>query len=778
MVNTVVLKQWLKDYIESGDGKSWRESYQNTFEKVQVIKKKLESGYKISAENDFEFLSELLKNDANGVASKGQSNIANDVFEKIIKDTEFLNVVEKLILDPSEYSYSALNIYGSQLLNQFGSTKRPLLFNRACASCTLDVSTIVDRNKFNEFINYINEQNIIEFPAGIREKNWYQQNIYLVKKIREAFKEELDSHTTDIFWLNMFLWDIYAEKVATGFNAKSAVSYLQERYPDTYSGTVHIAAFKTPLGRELALDPKSKTPVIICDAQPPQELKLAIKKEYLETDTRHHHLSKHAKTLQMGMRAFSVIISNLDELEQFCDWYEQIGDLNFIQSNQHPKKIVEKKMNQQQALNRILFGAAGTGKTFHTINHALSIIENKTLESLEKEKRDELKKRFDEYKDQGQIKFVTFHQSFSYEDFVEGIRAETKYGVLSYEVKPGVFKEICDHAKQALVNNGLNENNFVEESINHAIENLVERAKQKELTFFTKRNIEFKVNCNQNGTLFALTSGVQRVSLLHKYIYTYLKKPSEEIIDQKSYEWAIAKSLRSEIKYDSSISTPKPFILIIDEINRGNISRIFGELITLIEDSKRQDADEALSVTLPYSKEELSVPDNVYIIGTMNSSDRSLTGLDIALRRRFTFVEMPPRPELLNGVMVDGLDLGQLLKLINQRIEVLLDRDHCIGHASFMSLKDKPTLENLSEIFKQKIIPQLQEYFFDDWNKINLVLFQNGMVTEDSEINISSLFPADAQLETDYSERKKVWRINDDAFKTIDAFKKILGLKE
>lgn len=233
-MNTVVLKQWLKDYIESGDGKSWRESYQNTFEKVQVIKKKLESGYKISAENDLVFLNELLKDGTNGIASKGQSNIKNDVFERIIKDTEFLNVVEKLILDPSENSYRALDIYGSQLLNQFGSTKRPLLFNRACASCTLDVSTIVDRKKFNEFINYINEHNIIEFPQDIREKNWYQQNIYLVQKIREAFKEELELDTTDIFWLNMFLWDIYAEKVATGFNAKSAVSYLQERYPDTY----------------------------------------------------------------------------------------------------------------------------------------------------------------------------------------------------------------------------------------------------------------------------------------------------------------------------------------------------------------------------------------------------------------------------------------------------------------------------------------------------------------------------------------------------------------
>ena len=142
--------------------------------------------------------------------------------------------------------------------------------------------------------------------------------------------------------------------------------------------------------------------------------------------------------------------------------------------------------------------------------------------------------------------------------------------------------------------------------------------------------------------------------------------------------------------------------MIVDEINRGNISRIFGELITLIEDSKRQGAEEELSVTLPYSKEEFSVPSNVYIIGTMNSSDRSLTGLDIALRRRFTFVEMPPKPELLNDIEVEGVNIGKLLEVINQHIEVLLDRDHCIGHANFMSLKNQPTLEHLASIFTQK----------------------------------------------------------------------------
>ena len=196
-MSTDILKQWFNEYLESGDGKGWRRDYESTFNKVQEIKQKLNNGYKLTAENDEVFLSELLKDDANGVASKGQSNLANNVFKQIIKDEDFLNSVEKLILEPNAESYKTLDTYGNQLLNQFGSTKRPLLFNRACASCSLDVSTIVDRKKFNEFVNYLNTHKIIEFPQEIREKNWYIQNVYLVKKIRETFKEELELSKTD-----------------------------------------------------------------------------------------------------------------------------------------------------------------------------------------------------------------------------------------------------------------------------------------------------------------------------------------------------------------------------------------------------------------------------------------------------------------------------------------------------------------------------------------------------------------------------------------------------
>ncbi|WP_230244507.1 McrB family protein [Acinetobacter sp. PW68] len=401
-------------------------------------------------------------------------------------------------------------------------------------------------------------------------------------------------------------------------------------------------------------------------------------------------------------------------------WPENYNNIDIIETNMNPSEQIK------QPLNRILFGAAGTGKTYHTINHALSIIENKPLEILEQEDRTALKLRFDQYKEQGQIKFVTFHQSFSYEDFVEGIRAETDdNGQLSYDVKAGVFKEICEDAQIEIDAKQNNVSAPIEASINSAIDQLITQAKTEEMIFHTKRGAEIKVSSNSAGTLFALTSTGSNITLSIRHIRNYLKTQSDIIVDQKSYEWAIANSLRSEVEYTKSIEKVKPYVLIIDEINRGNISRIFGELITLIEDSKRQGADDALSVTLPYSKDDFSVPDNVYIIGTMNSSDRSLTGLDIALRRRFTFIEMPPKPEFLTGVEVMGLDIRKLLEVINQRIEVLLDRDHCIGHANFMTLQKDPSLTNLAQIFKQKIIPQLQEYFFDDWSKINMVLNVN-----------------------------------------------------
>lgn len=228
---------------------------------------------------------------------------------------------------------------------------------------------------------------------------------------------------------------------------------------------------------------------------------------------------------------------------------------------------------------------------------------------------------------------------------------------------------------------------------------------------------------------------------------------------------------------------PNSKVLIIDEINRGNISRIFGELITLIEPSKRAGAKEALSVTLPYSKKPFYVPDNIYLIGTMNTADRSLAGLDIALRRRFTFKEMAPKPELLDNIYVESvIDIGQLLRKMNERIEVLLDRDHCLGHAYFMTFteanpKKVYRLDDLAFIFRQQILPLLQEYFFEDWERISWVL--NDQQKKDTKNRFLIRPKTDLIKLFGAEEAGKLldgrWQINNEAFDRIDAYLGIIN---
>ncbi len=220
------------------------------------------------------------------------------------------------------------------------------------------------------------------------------------------------------------------------------------------------------------------------------------------------------------------------------------------------------------------------------------------------------------------------------------------------------------------------------------------------------------------------------------------------------------------------------YAIFIDEINRGNISQIFGELITLIEDDKREGEDNELSATLPYSKTKLSVPSNLYIIGTMNTADRSVESLDTALRRRFSFIEMPPKPEIIktsgkfNDGIVSGINMVKLLELINSRIERLLDKDHMIGHSYFMAVIN---LNDLKNVIQNKILPLLQEYFYGDFGKIGLVVGEGFVVSDNSEIDVNT-FASFYDYDSSPFIDRQIYRVKNVAKMTDDEFIKAINM--
>lgn len=371
--------------------------------------------------------------------------------------------------------------------------------------------------------------------------------------------------------------------------------------------------------------------------------------------------------------------------------------------------------------NMILYGPPGTGKTYITATYAVLICGWYTLDTLKNMNHSKIMEIYHELEQEGRIGFTTFHQSYGYEDFIEGIRP-----VLDKEQKDG--------------------------------QNQSEEQKPEK-----SDNLEY-----------TMEAGVFKA---------FCEKAKEE--------------------------SEKPYVFIIDEINRGNISRIFGELITLIEESKRKGEADERSVILPYSGLPFSVPSNVYIIGTMNTADRSIALLDTALRRRFSFVEMMPDTEVLKDIKIEVpkmpdavdkkagnastagektgnaagnegkiiIDVQKLLEIINQRIEVLYDREHTIGHAYFCGLKENATLDGLKNIFKKSVLPLLQEYFFDDYEKIAMVLGDNQkrnrnykFIVEDNGKDIHTLFGK--ELETDMLDmlQHKRYMINEKAFDYAESY--------
>lgn len=469
-----------------------------------------------------------------------------------------------------------------------------------------------------------------------------------------------------------------------------------------------------------------------------------------------------------------------------------------------------------------------------------------------------LQQRFEELRKQGVIKFVTFHQSYSYEEFVEGIKPDLNSSELSYKLEKGSFMEICDSAKELQKEKFSYNFKFKNLSLYKILipyNDLFEYCLENDciaIGWGEEINLE---NCDNNKISELIPADyphrkqcISQLNIFKKWIDDDLKEGKDVIAiipgsintikaiakitgdysyndeiengqQQRKVEW-IKKDINisSDYVYSAKFVAPtitgmykekinennlmkllngdeeqksKNAVLIIDEINRGNISKIFGELITLIEEDKREN----MTVTLPYSKDPFTVPKNLYIIGTMNTADRSIASVDIALRRRFKFIEMMPKPELLidkndnyeitvrnsknDKTELYKINLQVLLKTLNERISYLLDPDHQIGHSYFLNLlkdengnkKDYILESDLKDVFKYEILPLLNEYFYDDWDKLLSVLIDNDKDESNKKyiIDINNSFikedPA-LSLRCDYNTNSKRYsfRINDNDF--------------
>lgn len=489
--------------------------------------------------------------------------------------------------------------------------------------------------------------------------------------------------------------------------------------------------------------------------------------------------------------------------------------------------------------NMILYGPPGTGKTYNTAIYAVAICDGISIIEAQKKPYGEIMDRYKELKDvEKRVAFTTFHQSYGYEEFIEGIKPkmDSESSDVEYTIKDGVFKEFCDRASKKKATSGnlkvredavvwsiilggnespdLKQKCYDEGSIRigwHSwpeviaddIENLNDKERRILINFQDEMEIGDIVVVRSTASS---VDGIGIVSGEAEFDSSIEKYPRKRKVDwictgedieiielnggtklDRKCVYPLRRvnvgDLLSRVPLDAGVELEdetRPYVFIIDEINRGNISKIFGELITLIEDTKREGMEESASAILPYSNTPFSVPGNVYILGTMNTADRSIALMDTALRRRFQFIEKMPDANVLRTIGADKvseaeieLDVAYMLEIINDRITYLFDREHTIGHAFFTGLKDEPTVAKLANIFKKSIIPLLQEYFYEDYSKIMLVLGDNGKKNDRqkfilaTETKLNKIFKGDT---SDIDIPDYSYEIQESAFEEIMSY--------
>lgn len=581
--------------------------------------------------------------------------------------------------------------------------------------------------------------------------------------------------------------DANADQLDGSHQTQSAVSlYLTYGYPERFHFyKPEVAAdFAKSIGASFPSDPTAKLvqyqklcdqvlPFVLADEGLVAMSDGVLTQEQIEADPAHHWL--------------------LQDIAYYISRYMPTWHPDWESLLEFEENAVDTANAPVYPKNLILYGPPGTGKTYQTKAYAVAICDGRDVEDVLAEMDDpagyeKVSMRYRELRDQKRIGFTTFHQSYGYEEFIEGMRPEfdEATGVVSYPVKAGAFREFCENADDVVAT----------VSAKSGIPSFPDNPRPRvwKMGLSTNGNPELIEPCRKEGCVrlgwdevppeaVAESTTISEMNRRVLLSFQETMQPGDVVVvpgvstdeygvavitgefewhpelkDDKRYrkaQWLNnvskakfielngGKRLTLQTIYElSRINLPdllelmglvteeaekedkkaKPYVFIIDEINRGDVSKVFGELITLLEPNKRKGEKEQITVTLPYSGLKFSVPSNVYVLGTMNTADRSIALMDTALRRRFDFAEVMPNPELLGDLEVEGVDIAAMLGIMNKRIELLYDREHTLGHAYFMPLRENPTIKVLASIFKSKIIPLLQEYFFDDYAKIGSVL--------------------------------------------------------
>ena len=625
----------LFDEYKSQPRINWIDNYKERSQQLSSYKDKKLSEY------DTAVLKDIWLSQDNGVFDVGSNCLSNVDFKSLLPELPLYT--SKIISKPSPETWTEVNSWFRKLLEDKKITRKPYnVINRVfCSADPGSYSTLLTNKMLYKLIKKLNDL----YNLDISEKGkWSILNTGLLAAIKSQGLQSEDE-----FYVNTFVTELYNKFVDNKNSEINSETENMFNNGDNVMLCENIIYYGPP--------GTGKT----------YKLQRLLEDDYTSKDTKQGYIAWLSSKLE-GLSWFEIVVLVLLDSDGAISVSEVI-------SHEYFKLKVDIK-GRSSNIPQTAWAALQT----HTIQDSVTVKYSKRIEPAvfdktkdstwfivesEKEQLAEYAKILSEFKAGPKevdvvkrYKFVTFHQSYGYEEFVEGLRpVTTPTGDIAYEIRKGVFKEICEQAR---------------------------------------RDPENK------------------------------------------------------------------YAIVIDEINRGNISKIFGELITLVEIDKRSGADNELTLTLPYSGNEFSVPSNLDIIGTMNTADRSLTHIDVALRRRFDFIELRTDYSLISDD-VEGINLKRMLYAMNQRVELLLDRDHILGHALIMNVN---SITSLKHTFETNIMPLLEEYFFENWDKINQVLNNNGFIQEKKGAH-------NIWLGSDDEYAAKSYRISTSSLKNVEAYKSI-----